>query len=106
MRWPGRRGWLLLAVVAVGVGAGLAVIESPGGQPLPSARARVYLNVDACLLSGPRGVSAASDSAVWAGMEDASLDTRARVLPGGHRPGDGGERTAVPRLAASCAAAR
>jgi hypothetical protein len=81
MRWPGRWGWLLLAVVVVaaGVGAGLAVTESSGGAPLPPARARVYLNVDACLLSGPRGVSAAPDSVAWAGMEDASLATRARV---------------------------
>lgn len=80
MRWPGRGWWLLLAVaVAVGAGTGLALTGSPGGRSLPPTRARVYENVDACLLSGPRGISAAPDSAVWAGMEDASLATRVRV---------------------------
>lgn len=78
----GRGVSLLLAgavAVGVGVGIGLAISDSPGGRSLPPARARVYANVDACLLSGSRGVSASPDSVVWAGMEDASLATRVRV---------------------------
>ena len=80
MRWPGRGVWLLMAGAAVaGVGIGLAIRDWPGGRSLPPVRARVYVNVDVCLLSGPQGVSASPDSAVWAGMEDASLATRVRV---------------------------
>jgi hypothetical protein len=51
-RLPGR--WVLLGVcaAAMAAGVGLAVsggpsLWSPGGRALPSARARVYENVDA-----------------------------------------------------------
>ena len=56
-RLPGP--WVLLGVcaAAVAAGVGLAVsggpsLWSPGGRALPPARARVYENVDACLLTG------------------------------------------------------
>ena len=84
MRLPGR--WVLLALcVAVAcVGIGLAVSGaplpwSPAGQALPTPRARVYENVDACLLSGASGLSDPVAAQEWAGMEDASKATSARV---------------------------
>jgi hypothetical protein len=84
MRFPGR--WVLLGLAAVlaGVGTGLAVSGgplpwSPGGRALPPARARVYESVDACLLTGAQGLADPDASQVWAGMQDASKATSARV---------------------------
>ena len=84
MRLPGRWVLLGLGTVLVGVGIGLAVSGGPlpwssGGQALPPARARVYESVDACLLTGPAGLTDPVASQVWAGMEDASKATSARV---------------------------
>jgi hypothetical protein len=64
-------------VVAAGVAAGVLLSSTSGGGPQP--RARVYANVDECLLTGPQGVSAAPDSQVWQVMENVSLATSARV---------------------------
>ena len=84
MRFPGR--WVLigLATVLAGVGIGLAVSGAPlpwssGARALPPVRARVYESVDACLLTGPAGLADPVASQVWAGMEDASKATSARV---------------------------
>jgi basic membrane lipoprotein Med (substrate-binding protein (PBP1-ABC) superfamily) len=80
MRWPNWRVLVTLAVVVVAaVVAGLALSGTFGGGPLPAARARVYVNVDACLLTGSGGVSDPAVAPVWAGMEQASLSTRVRV---------------------------
>jgi hypothetical protein len=84
-RSPGR--WVLLgagaaAVAAAGMGIGLAVSGtpwSPGGRVLPPARARAYESVDACLLTGARGLADPAAAQAWAGMEDASQATSARV---------------------------
>jgi basic membrane lipoprotein Med (substrate-binding protein (PBP1-ABC) superfamily) len=84
MRLPGR--WLLLGLctVVAGVGIGLAFSGAPlpwssGGRALPPTRARVYENVDACLLTGSSGLNDPATAQVWAGMEDASKSTTARV---------------------------
>jgi basic membrane lipoprotein Med (substrate-binding protein (PBP1-ABC) superfamily) len=85
MRLPGRWVWLGLAGAAVaGVAVGLVVSGvgvpwSSGGRSLPPVRARAYENVDACLLTGSRGLADPVASQVWAGMEDASRTTTARV---------------------------
>jgi hypothetical protein len=83
-RLPGR--WLLLGLctVVAGVGIGLTLSGSPlpwsaGGRVLPPARARAYENVDACLLAGSEGLADPTAAQVWAGMEDASKATTARV---------------------------
>jgi basic membrane lipoprotein Med (substrate-binding protein (PBP1-ABC) superfamily) len=48
--------------------------------PVPPTRARAYTDVDACLLTGDKGVTADTTAAtVWQGMQDASLKTHARV---------------------------
>jgi hypothetical protein len=84
MRLPGRWVWLTLGGVAVaGAALGLVVpgVRWPGsgGRSLPPSRARVYENVDACLLTGSRGLADPAAAQVWAGMEDASRATTARV---------------------------
>ncbi|AXG79736.1 BMP family ABC transporter substrate-binding protein [Streptomyces paludis] len=69
-------------VLAVALGA-VAVWQFTGddGGPAPlDTRARVYREVDACLLTGERGVTAGTPAApVWEALREASLSTRARV---------------------------
>jgi hypothetical protein len=84
MRLPGRWVLLGLCTAVAGVGVGLAVSGAPlpwsaGGRTLPPPRARVYENVDACLLTGAQGLADPTAAQVWAGMEDASRATSARV---------------------------
>ncbi|HTU04867.1 MAG TPA: hypothetical protein VMG13_04875 [Trebonia sp.] len=85
MRLPGRWVWLTVGGAAVaGVAVGLVVSGvrlpwSSGGRVLPPVRARVYENVDACLLTGAQGLADPAAAQVWAGMEDASRATTARV---------------------------
>ncbi|WHM37544.1 BMP family ABC transporter substrate-binding protein [Streptomyces sp. BPTC-684] len=65
-----------MAAAAI-AGSLLALDDKPGP---PDARARQYRNVDACLLTGPQGVTESTPGApVWAGMRDASSATHARV---------------------------
>jgi hypothetical protein len=78
--------WVVLGVctAAIGVGVGLAVSGGPspwssGSRALPPARARVYENVDACLLTGAQGLSDRTAAQAWAGLEAASTATSARV---------------------------
>jgi hypothetical protein len=84
MRLPGRWVLLALCVAVAGVGVGLAVSVRPlpwsgGGRSLPPPRARVYESVDACLLTGARGLADPTAAQEWAGLEDASKATSARV---------------------------
>jgi len=102
MRLPGRWVWVTVSVVVVaGVALGLAVwgVRWPGsgGRSLPPPRARVYENVDACLLTGARGVADPAAAQVWAGMEAASRTTTARVSYLAVT-GPGTEAQAVPYL--------
>jgi hypothetical protein len=83
-RLPGRWVLLGLCTVVAGVGIGLAVSGAPlpwssGDRALPPARARVYESVDACLLTGAQGLADPAAAQAWAGMEDASRATTARV---------------------------
>jgi hypothetical protein len=79
--------WVLLGLCAAvaAVGIGLAVSGGPlpwsagAGRVLPPARARVYESVDACLLTGARGLSDPAAAQAWAGLETASRATSARV---------------------------
>jgi hypothetical protein len=76
------RGWLMLAsavcaAVAVGLAIWLLAFSGSGGS---APQARQYLDVTACLLTGPQGVSPGSPAApVWASMEDASVQSRVMV---------------------------
>src|SRR5579864_5913718 len=74
---------LLLALAACSLlGAGIAagvLLTGSGGAP-PTPQARQYLDVSACLLTGPRGVTPGSPGApVWASMEAASLRSHVMV---------------------------
>jgi hypothetical protein len=74
----GRRGRVLalggVAVVAAGCVA-LGVVLSLG----PAPRARQYLAWTACLLTDAHGLNGQPAAAVWAGMQEASLATRAQM---------------------------
>lgn len=72
----GRR--LVAAAVAVAVAAAVAiwaVIATSGPKP----RVRHYLAFKACLLTDAQGVAGKQAAPVWAGMEEASLKTHAKV---------------------------
>ncbi|MFD9795022.1 BMP family ABC transporter substrate-binding protein [Streptomyces sp. NPDC059070] len=77
-----RRVWTAAGVAAAVAAGALAVSllgddDKPGP---PDPRARQYRDVDACLLTGPQGVTEGTPGApVWAGLQDASAATRARV---------------------------
>jgi hypothetical protein len=71
--------WVRVAagVIAVAAGVGAWAIW-PTSAPAPQARH--YLNVSACLLTGPGGILAGTPAApVWAAMESASLATHVMV---------------------------
>jgi basic membrane lipoprotein Med (substrate-binding protein (PBP1-ABC) superfamily) len=76
-----RRWWWVAggAVVLVLAAVVLVLLTRSHGRQLPPPRARVYRDVSACLLTGPTGLSDPVANAVWAGMEDASTTTLARV---------------------------
>jgi hypothetical protein len=57
---------------------GLVWLLWPSPQPV-ALRARQYLAFDACLLTDSNGLAGAQAAPVWAGMQDASLATRAKV---------------------------
>ncbi|HWG01290.1 MAG TPA: hypothetical protein VG164_05515, partial [Trebonia sp.] len=70
------RGWLCgLALVA----AGASLAACSGGPAMPLGRARAYSSFQACLLTGSAGVAASPGREAWAGMEDASASTSAKV---------------------------
>jgi basic membrane lipoprotein Med (substrate-binding protein (PBP1-ABC) superfamily) len=73
--------WLGGILALVACAAGLSVWFAAGGSaPATTAtRARVYTSYQACLLTGPTGISAVPATQVWAGMEDASAKTHAMV---------------------------
>ncbi|POX54340.1 hypothetical protein [Streptomyces sp. Ru72] len=69
-----------LAVVAAVVVAGTLILGHDDRPPIPDTRARHYDDVDACLLTDDKGITAGTTAAeVWQGMQDASLKTHARV---------------------------
>ncbi|MFC0438388.1 BMP family ABC transporter substrate-binding protein [Kutzneria buriramensis] len=74
-----RRFWWLIAGGALIVAIVLAVVLWPRGRELPPARATVYLDFSACLLAGPHGLADPAAAPVWAGMQDASAATKAKV---------------------------
>ncbi|CAM5452786.1 hypothetical protein [Streptomyces aurantiogriseus] len=76
---------IALTAGAFAVAAALAVtavllFAHDDRPPVPATRARAYTDVDTCLLTGERGITAGTPAAtVWQGMQDASLKTHARV---------------------------
>ena len=76
--WRHRRATGVAAAVAL-VGCAAAVMALLGSSTPAPARSRQYTAHQACLLTGPNGIASGNDATVWAGMEDASLATRAKV---------------------------
>jgi basic membrane lipoprotein Med (substrate-binding protein (PBP1-ABC) superfamily) len=77
--WPYRRRIATGALVAV-AGCIAAAVALSGSSPTAApVRARQYTTHQACLLTGPGGVSSGTAATVWAGMQDASLATHAKV---------------------------
>src|SRR5581483_7883862 len=76
----GRRGWLWLALSVPAVVAAALTGWALRPGPAPAPQARQYLDVSACLLTGPRGVTPGAPAApTWAAMEKASLTTHVMV---------------------------
>ncbi|MEV4442894.1 BMP family ABC transporter substrate-binding protein [Streptomyces sp. NPDC049577] len=77
-----RKAWVAVgagaAVVAGGVIAAVVLSGDDGGSTPP--RARQYTAHSACLLTGEHGVTGTEAAPVWAGMQDASAATRAKVM--------------------------
>jgi basic membrane lipoprotein Med (substrate-binding protein (PBP1-ABC) superfamily) len=73
----GRRAWYAGAAILVAavIGAMAMMYAARDREP----RAREYLDVTACLLTDERGIAGTEAAPVWAGMQQASLATRARV---------------------------
>jgi basic membrane lipoprotein Med (substrate-binding protein (PBP1-ABC) superfamily) len=73
----GRRGWYagVAVLVAAVVGIAVALWATRDSEP----RARQYLDFTACLLTDDGGIAGPEAAAVWAGMQKASLATRAKV---------------------------
>lgn len=72
-----RRRWWLIGASSTVVIAGLVWLLWPSTEPAP--RARQYLDFTACLLADEHGITGADAAPVWAGMQDASLATHAKV---------------------------
>jgi hypothetical protein len=75
LRRPARLA--LLGSVAAVAAAAVAVTLLLSRAPQP--RARQYLAFTACLLTGPAGLADALTAQAWAGLQQASLATRAKV---------------------------
>ena len=76
-----RRGWVVAAAGAAVVGGVALVVWWPSGEDdeLPPARARVYADFSACLLTAEQGLASPGTAPVWAGLQDASADTATKV---------------------------
>ncbi|MCX4859672.1 hypothetical protein OG426_22760 [Streptomyces canus] len=68
-----------VAVVAAVVVTVVLLAQGDDRPPIPDTRARHYTEVDACLLTGEKGITAGTAAQVWQGMQDASVQTHARV---------------------------
>lgn len=82
--WIGaHRGLLLASGAAVAIVAVVLVAILPTSHragSIPPIRAREYSQRQACLLTSDRGLADTAAVPVWAGMQDASAKTRARVM--------------------------
>ena len=77
-RYPPVQRWLAGGAAALVVGIGLAIALWPEPAPPPS-REREYLQFTACLLTPADGVRDKASEPVWKAMQDASLQTKAKV---------------------------
>src|SRR5947207_14130382 len=92
-----RRWWVWAGVAVVVLAVVVGWLVWPDSKE-PPPRARPYLNYTACLLTDAQGLAGPTASRAWAGLQDASLATHARVqyLPVAGEPTVG---NAMPYLA-------
>lgn len=69
--------------IAAGIGAGLLVVAALAWalwpSPQPGPRARVYKDIDVCLLTDARGITADPARQAWQGLQAYSTATAVRV---------------------------
>jgi basic membrane lipoprotein Med (substrate-binding protein (PBP1-ABC) superfamily) len=70
---------LFAGAIACAVAAGVLAVSHHSGENGSAARARQYSAFDACLLTGSQGLAEPQAAQAWAGMQDASLETHAKV---------------------------
>ena len=71
--------WLAIVVVLVAAGVTTVLLLPSSTRDIPPTRARVYQAFDACLLTGAQGLADPAVAPVWAGMQQASDATSAKV---------------------------
>lgn len=77
---PRPLGLIAIALALSAVGAGVVWVAAGSDlSPDRVARERVFTDVSACLLTDFQGVAGPAAAAVWAGMQEASVETRARA---------------------------
>jgi hypothetical protein len=76
--WPIRRLFAFGVPVLLVLAAVVTWLLWPNPRTAPP-RARQYLDFTACLLTGPQGVQDPQATPVWAGMQQASLATHAKI---------------------------
>jgi basic membrane lipoprotein Med (substrate-binding protein (PBP1-ABC) superfamily) len=76
-----RHALLLVAAAAAAVLLAIVVFVTTrhDEDTAPDPRARQYRDFTACLLTDDKGIAGAAAAPVWAGMQDASGSTRAKV---------------------------
>jgi basic membrane lipoprotein Med (substrate-binding protein (PBP1-ABC) superfamily) len=80
LRWSSmqpQRWWIVCGVAVVAVGLVVRGLWPQSHAEAP--RARQYLAFTACLLTDDKGIGGPAARPVWAGMQDASLATHAKV---------------------------
>jgi len=73
-----RKPVLIAGAVVVVIAAGVWALWPARKAPEP-LRARPYLEFTACLLTDDQGIAGTADRPVWAGLEDASTSSGAKV---------------------------
>lgn len=81
MKTSSRTRWAVGTAGALVIAAAIAALLINSRTPgQPAVRARQYTAHQACLLTDAHGITTPQAAAVWAGMEDASLATHAKVI--------------------------
>ena len=97
-----RHRFLVAGALIVVLAVILTVLLWPAApaHTLPTPRSRAYTAFDACLLTGAHGLADPATGPVWAGMQDASNATRAKVSYLSIAAGPDNVGNALPYLAA------